>query len=347
MQNIVFLVLLATPLLSAWTVDELSPLVNIKAEFERFKTEFGRNYSSVEEEHHRLQIFSTNLATAMNLNSAEGEDGAVFGVTKFMDLTPAEFKKHFTGFVPASERLAPTLQTLSAPAVASPCTATSCDWRKAGAVSPVKDQGGCGSCWAFSAVEGLESAWFLAGNTLPVLSPQQLVSCDKGDGGCAGGDLPTAYKYIESAGGVESNQQYPYTSGGSGSNGACKFNSQYIVSSMKGWTYSIPPCFDACKNQNENNFMKAVAATGPSSICVNADPWQFYTKGVFKGSCPGDYRALNHCVQLVGYQVSGSSSYWIIRNSWNTNWGEQGYMYIQVGKNLCGLADEATFVQAN
>jgi len=220
-----------------------------------------------------------------------------------------------------------------------------CDWRTAGAVTPVKNQGQCGSCWAFSATEGLESGWFLGGHKLVALAPQQLVSCDKVDQGCNGGDLPTAYKYIEKAGGLESEASYPYTSGG-GANSACKFNAKSIVASMKNWTYAIPPCYDTCKSQNEGNLQKAVAAYGPASICVNANPWQFYTGGVMKASCPGGYSQLDHCVQLVGYHSSGSNNYWIVKNSWAANWGEQGYIYIQIGKNLCGVADEATFVKA-
>jgi len=342
---VLFALFLAVPVFSSLTVEELSPLVNLKAEFERFKSMYSRVYTSAAEEHDRFTIFSDNLVKAMNLNSAEEEGGAVYGITKFMDLTVAEFRKSYTGFVPAAQRSAPTLQHMTESAfVASPCTSTSCDWRKAGAVTPVKNQGQCGSCWAFSATEGVESGWFLAGHTLPILSPQQIVSCDKVDGGCNGGDLPTAYKYITAAGGLETNAQYPYTSGG-GANGVCKFVAKDIVASMKGWTYAIPPCYGACTNQSEANLKTAVASYGPSSICVNANPWQFYTKGVMKASCPGAYTELDHCVQLVGYEAQGSTSYWIVKNSWAADWGEQGYIYIQIGKNLCGVADEATFVQ--
>jgi len=258
------------------TIEELSPLVNLKAEFERFKTQYGRAYTSVTEEQERFQIFSDNLVKAMNLNEAEGDGGAVFGVTKFMDLSEQEFRA-YKGYVPAARRGVPTLQSMTASEyVASPCTATSCDWRKAGAVTPVKNQGQCGSCWAFSAIEGLESGWFLGGNTLVALSPQQVVSCDKVDGACNGGDLPTAYAYIKQAGGLETNAAYPYTSGG-GSESKCAFNASKIVATLSAWSYAIPPCHDACTKQNEANLQKAVAAYGPSSICVNANPWHFYS----------------------------------------------------------------------
>jgi len=339
-----FVFVLLVPFLSAMTIEELSPLVNLHAEFESFKTTFGKNYSTSLEDRKRFKIFSDNLVRAMNLNSAEGEGGAVFGVTKFMDLTASEFNA-FKGFKPSGPGVA-SLSNLTIPAVASPCSATTCDWRTAGAVSAVKNQGQCGSCWAFSATEGVETGWFLAGNALPDLSPQQVVSCDKVDSGCNGGDLPTAYKYIEGAGGLESNADYPYTSGG-GSNGNCKFNAKDIVASMKGWTYAIPPCYDACKSQDESALKTAVATYGPSSICVNAAPWQFYAKGVMKASCPGAYNQLDHCVQLIGYGTMSGINYWIVKNSWAADWGEQGYIYLQIGKNLCGVADEATFVQGS
>jgi len=341
-----FLIVLALPALySALTLEELSPLVNLKAEFERFKEHFDRNYTTAAEEHQRFTIFSQNLVKAMNLNSGEEEGGAVYGVTKFMDLTAAEFNG-YKGYMPSQERGVPTLDQMTpSEYVASPCTTSSCDWRTAGAITPVKNQGQCGSCWAFSATEGLESGWFLGGNALVSLAPQQLVSCDKTDAGCNGGDLPTAYKYIEGAGGLESEKQYPYTSGG-GSNSACKFNSKDIVAKMQGWSYAIPPCYGDCKSQNENNLKTAVAANGPSSICVNAESWQFYLKGVMKSGCPSAYSTLDHCVQLVGYNSAGALNYWIIKNSWAADWGEQGYIYVQIGKNLCGVADEATFVKA-
>jgi len=345
-RSTLLVLLLAIPVIYAsWTLDELSPLVNIKAEFERFKSQYGRNYSSDAEEHHRFTVFSQNLVKAMNLNSGEENGGAVFGITKFMDLTASEFKE-FKGYVPSATRGVPTVEKMTPSAfVASPCSGTYCDWRTAGAVTAVKNQGQCGSCWAFSATEGLESGWFLGGHALVALSPQQLVSCDKVDSGCDGGDLPTAYKYIEDTGGLESNAQYPYTSGGGG-NTACKFNAKSIVASMQGWSYAIPPCYGACTNQNEGDLQQAVAQYGPSSICVNAESWQFYNKGILKSACPSAYSKLDHCVQLVGYSSQGAVKYWIIKNSWAADWGEQGYIYIQIGKNLCGVADEATFVKA-
>jgi len=330
-------------------------LEDIKTEFLKFQFTYNKHYQTQLEEQQRFDIFHQNLVTAEQLTKEEGPDGANFGVTRFMDLTVDEFSA-FKGYKPSGMRATPTLSRhVPSMYVESPCNATSCDWRDAGAITPVKLQGKCGSCWAFSSAEGLESAWFLAGHELPVLSPQQIVSCDHKDDGCSHGDPPTAFKYIEKAGGLESNASYPYASFSGNSSGVCEFNKSLIVASMKGWSYAIPPCYNACNTtQNETALQQAIAQNGPASICVNANTWQFYVKGIVKGKCPSPYPLLDHCVQLVGYQPvsayhntsSSSSSYWIIKNSWSPDWGEQGYMYLEVGKNLCGVADEAMFVQA-
>jgi C1A family cysteine protease len=217
------------------------------------------------------------------------------------------------------------------------------DWRSHGAVTAVKDQGQCGSCWAFSAVESVESAWFLSKGTLPILSPQQVVSCDTktGDEGCNGGWPEWAYEYIEKAGGLTTEALYPYTSGTSGETGKCKVRLPAPVASISNFVFATPPCNDTCKNQDEATLLKTLS-TGPVSICVDAQAWSAYIGGIMSSSCSSAYDNIDHCVQLVGYSGSGVTPYWIVRNSWNTNWGEDGFMYLKYGQNLCGLADQAT-----
>jgi len=221
------------------------------------------------------------------------------------------------------------------------------DWRTKGAITPVKDQGQCGSCWAFSATEQIESNWFLAKGSLPVLSPQQITSCDKTDLGCNGGDTPTAYAYVQKAGGIETEKAYPYTSGTSGATGTCKFAAGSVAATISGFTYAVNPCSDSCTKQDETTFAANVEAKGPASICVNAEAWQLYDSGIISASACGGkaYTDLDHCVQLVGLNLQNTNSpYWIVRNSWGTSWGEQGYIYVAKGQNACGVADEATFV---
>jgi len=217
------------------------------------------------------------------------------------------------------------------------------DWTETeGAVSPVKDQEQCGSCWAFSATEGIESGVFqTTGKTCPVLSPQQIVDCDTSDAGCNGGDLPTAFDYVESAGGLDTEEDYPY----SGYSGSCRSSTPVVV--VTDYKYAVPPCQGgSCSGQDEDGLKAALATHGPLSICVNAESWNGYYGGVLSGSCSGAYNTLDHCVQVVGYDTTASTPYWKVRNSWGTSWGEGGFIRLPMGVNSCGIADEATYVKA-
>jgi len=313
--------------------------------FMEFVQEYEKNYESIEEFQFRFAAFQDNIKIIENLRQQHleqtGEPGEfVYGITKFTDIPVSEFKSRYLNFRPASQlsQIHRNIPVLDTPET----NATTWDWRKLGAITPVKDQEQCGSCWAFSATEEIESSWFLANHTLTELSPQQIVSCDTVDGGCGGGDTITAYAYVQKAGGLESDQVYPYTSG-NGDNGVCKFNKKNIVAKIKGYTYATPPCQDSCNKQDENKLADSVT-TAPVSICVDAESWQFYSSGILSSNCPSAYSDLDHCVQLVGFNFQSNPPYWIIRNSWNTDWGIDGYIYIAKGKNLCGVADEATIV---
>jgi C1A family cysteine protease len=219
------------------------------------------------------------------------------------------------------------------------------DWSKKGATSAVKNQGQCGSCWAFSATEGIESAVFMATGHMPDLSTQQIISCDKTDGGCNGGDLPTAFNYVKKAGGIDTAADYPDTSHISGKTGSCSWGKK-SVAHVTGYKYAVTPCNSgACNKQDEEGLAAALANYGPISICVNAnDLWDSYSSGILKGACSGAASALNHCVQLVGYDKT--KGYWKVRNSWAKSWGESGFIRLPFGKNACGVADEAVIVSA-
>jgi len=258
-------------------------------------------------------------------------------------------------------------------------TPTSKDWSGV-ATTAVKDQGYCGSCWAYSATEGIESGLFMSSGELLELSPQQIISCDKTDGGCNGGDIPEAFDYVMSTGGIALDSDYPETSAGFstqfiqargfwrriarglleylmfkdllehffGSNGKCKSHPFAVqVSSAK---FAIPECTASDCSGNakyEDDLKAALAKHGPMSICVNAASWDSYTGGIFTESCPGGWGDLDHCVQLVGYGTDSGSDYWKVRNSWASNWGEGGYIRLPVGTNACGVATEAMFVKAS
>ncbi|KAH8049501.1 C1 peptidase-like protein [Aureococcus anophagefferens] len=234
--------------------------------FELFKSDYVKSYNSTEAEAERCTIFSANLRKTEALNAQRvDEDDAEFGVTQFMDLTEAEFKAQYLNYVPSEQVLAEDVY--AAPeGFAAP---GSLDWRtkQSGVVSDVKDQGQCGSCWAFSATEQIESEWVLAGNDPLVFAPQQIVSCDKVDQGCNGGNTETAYAYVEKAGGMALESAYPYKSGTSGNTGRCKVRDRRRR--VESFSYVVPECKKGkCNDQDEDKMAAALASHGPASICV-------------------------------------------------------------------------------
>jgi len=291
----------------------------VTSAFGNFMNKYDKTYDTVEEYAKRLGVFAANMELVNKMNAEHvlinGE--AVFGVTPFSDISPTEFKKMYLGYKPSNATK--TYVTLDGP------VANDIDWVSKGAVTPVKNQGRCGSCWAFSAVAAIESYAKLAGKGLKVLSAQQVNSCDKKDGGCNGGNTETAYGYVKGAGGIETESDYPYTSGG-GSTGSCKFNSGRIAISISGYK-SV--------SRGESNLKQALNA-GPASVCLAASSWQSYQGGILS-KCDNQ---VDHCVQTTGYS---GSSYWRIRNSWGTGWGESGFLRLAQGSDLCKVSDDTTY----
>jgi len=297
-----------------------------------FMKKYNKIYKSSEEYTYRLSVFKENLGKAAELNVIN--PSARFGVTKFSDLTTEEFQqfylmKNFVRSTPEmkNERKMDINYGFELP--------TDFDWSSKGAVTPVKNQGQCGSCWAFSATEAIESQWNLSGNPLPVLGPQQIVDCDIGNGdeGCDGGDTPTAYEYVIKAGGMETESDYPYTA----EDGTCAFKSKEVVARIVNYTY-------VTVDKNETQMQYGLYAVGPLSVCVDAASWQFYVFGVIGDVCGDD---LDHCVMVTGFSdyeddVWGTYQVWNVRNSWGADWGMEGYLYVERGGDYCGIADEVT-----
>jgi len=310
--------------------------------FTDYVAKFEKKYATVDEFIERFVHFKESAERAAKMNS--NSKNQVYGLTQFSDMSPEEFKATYLGSRPTAP---PKARVRHTPILARPA---SVDWRTKGAVTAVKDQGQCGSCWAFSATEEIESMWILANNTAIELAPQQIVSCDTTDFGCGGGWTTDAFNYVQTAGGLEDNSDYPYTSGASGDSGTCQVNTKDFAVKLASspFSYATPPCTSGsgCTTQDEGTMQNNCAATGPVSVCVNAASWQDYSGGVLTDNCPPDYDDLDHCVQVVGYNAdSTGQQYWIVRNSWNTGWGDQGYIYIAIGSNLCGIADLATFAE--
>jgi len=301
--------------------------------------------------------FESNIKQAVDMNAEQGVTctdlfngpDCVFGITKFSGMPQKDFEASHMGYKRSAERQDAEVLDLDALRAALKDAPDAVDWRKKGAVTPVKDQGDCGSCWAFSATEEIESSVFMATGKLPVpLSTQQIISCDKSDDGCDGGDTTTAYQYVKKAGGLDSAKDYPDKSSTTGRTGKCKKKTE-VDAKVSGFSYAVKPCDSgACKNQDESGLAVALASKGPISICVNAagNGWQNYMRGIYSKKCSGAASQLDHCVQLVGYDKTGATPYWIVRNSWAADWGIDGYMHLEMGKNLCGVADEATLVSA-
>jgi len=313
-----------------------------KRQFQEFKRKFNKSYATPEEENLRFNNFRASLIRAAKSQAQNPK--ARFGVTKFSDLSEEEFARFYRmpnlkNMLASYEK--PAEKNFSAPAKANVrgCSPdpTNYDWNSCGVVTPVYNQGQCGSCWAFSATETIESYYALGGGSLTELSPEQIVDCDTGgeDQGCNGGFPSGAYQYVEQAGGMDPLSDYPYTAG-EGESGSCQFNAGEVVAKVTGYT--------SVSGESGLYQQTSSSSGGPVSVCVDASSWQDYSGGVLT-SCGTD---VDHCVQLTGYSNYGQSgSYWLVRNSWGEDWGESGYIWVQIGEDLCAIGDYATVVTAD
>ncbi|KAL6346583.1 hypothetical protein AAG906_000201 [Vitis piasezkii] len=310
--------------------------------FSIFKRRFGKSYASQEEHDYRFKVFKANLRRARRHQQLD--PSATHGVTQFSDLTPAEFRGTYLGLrplkLPHDAQKAPILPTNDLP--------EDFDWRDHGAVTAVKNQGSCGSCWSFSTTGALEGANFLATGNLVSLSEQQLVECDHEcdpeemgscDSGCNGGLMNTAFEYTLKAGGLMKEEDYPYTGTDRGS---CKFDKTKIAASVSNFSVI---------SLDEDQIAANLVKNGPLAVAINAVFMQTYVGGV---SCPYICsKRLDHGVLLVGYGSAGyapirmkDKPYWIIKNSWGENWGENGFYKICRGRNVCGVDSMVSTVAA-
>jgi len=322
-------------------IDSDTDFPKFLAFIEKFRSGIG--YASEIETVGRFNAFKSNLRFAEErhargaLNARPGVKPETHGVTQFSDLTPAEFTATHKGYKPlkGNSSFPPKPNKLHANAANVTANANSIDWNARGALTPIKSQGQCGSCWAFSATQQLESQFFQKFGTLQELSPQQLTSCATACNGCGGGDPIAAWGYVSTFGGQEPDSDYRYTSGTTGQTGTCYSDASDVVEDV-GSTYSM-----IANTPSEESNMLAQIQESPMSVCVDASLWQTYTGGVITASS-GCGTSIDHAVQATGYNSDGN--YWIVRNSWGTTWGENGFVWLEYGSNVCGITDRAAIV---
>jgi cathepsin L len=310
----------------------------INDEFARFKVDYQRKYVTPEMEAKRLAIFGDNLRFIQAHNQRFLMNVVTFevGVNQFADMTNEEFSSMMNGL-----KLVPTEvfegngSTYLSPAFGA--LPASVDWRTKGYVTPVKDQGQCGSCWAFSATGALEGQHFKKTNQLVSLSEQNLVDCSGryGNMGCNGGWPYQAFNYIKDNKGVDTEASYKYEA----INDKCRYNPANSGATCTGYV-SIQP------TGSEANLQDAVANIGPISVAIDAShmSFQLYKKGMYIENACSTTR-LDHAVLAVGYgTTTDGQDYWLVKNSWAASWGDQGYiMMARNHKNMCGIATQAAY----
>lgn len=306
-------------------------------EFTLFQERFSKHYTSIEELENRFDIFRKNFVAILKHNS-DITQNFTMGVNKFTDLSPEEFREQYLG------NLRSKLGSYGCKAFSSSASDApfSIDWRSKGVVNSVRDQGQCGSCWAFATTANAESVWAISSGQLLDLSEEFLVDCASGVGyfnlGCNGGMPDSAFKYMINNGQC-SESSYPYTAGTTKTAGSCQKCSEAPV--------HFSSCYDV--KPNDQVSLKGAVSKQPVAVAIEADTryFQSYSGGILDSSSCGT--TMDHAVEIVGYGTENGIDYWNVRNSWGVSWGEKGYVRIKKTSStndigICGIAQEPSFL---
>ncbi|XP_036417055.1 cathepsin L1-like [Colossoma macropomum] len=307
-------------------------------EFHAWKLKFGKSYGSVEEESQRKMKWLDNrkLVLEHNMLADQGIKSYRLGMNHFADMSDQEYEAMFKGCLISFNTTKTRSATPFLPQASGASLPVAQDWRSKGYVTGVKNQMECGSCWAFSATGALEAQMFKKTKTLVSLSEQQLVDCsfENGNNGCEGGSVDFAFMYIKKVGGLQTEESYSYEN----EEGTCRYNQQNAVATCSG--------FETVPEGDENALQSAVAAIGPVSVDIDTRrrTFKLYQSGVYDEQYCSD-TILDHAVLVVGYDRSTSGQdYWLVKNSWGVNWGENGYIKMSRNKkNQCGIATNAVY----
>ncbi|KAI7753804.1 hypothetical protein M8C21_003186, partial [Ambrosia artemisiifolia] len=316
------------------TTDTSTSIDEANDMFMSWLVKHGKIYNTVEEKEKRFQIFKDNLEYIEQHNS--GSHSYKLGLNKFADLSVEEYRLQYT--MPKninSKRKLNTVKSDRYSIRSGDVLPDSIDWRTKGAIAAIKDQGSCGCCWAFSTIGAVEALNQIVTGNLITLSEQELVDCDTSYSlGCNGGYVNHAFEFIATSGGIYSDKDYPYI----GIEGICN-------TSMKGKKVDSIDGYEVVPINDESALQKAVV-NQPISVAIDSSGqnFQFYESGILNGSCGTQ---LDHGVVLVGYGTEDGMDYWIVRNSWGVEWGEQGYIRmernIQEIEGICGIAMQASY----